>query len=133
MSLLAIIRHHQRRASRLVTAVFAIGWLGFAFAPCQASPQHESMPANDCGHCPATASDPSEGCATIAAPECLLQGQALIEPRDAGNPQPPAGPPPAFLDFSAFVPDGGMSADARARLTPVSRVSLQQRYCSYLK
>ncbi len=141
MRLLTTIRLRQLRASRLVAAVFAIAWFGLAAAPCQASPDlehsgtshHGSMPADDCGHCPAAASDLDEGCATVAAPDCLSQGPALLERRDVEIPQPPAGPPPGFFSIAAFVPDGGLVQDARARRLLVSHVSVQQRYCTYLK
>ncbi len=133
MRLLTIIRLRQLRAPRLVAAIFAIGWLGFAVAPCQASPQHESMPADDCGHCPSVPSDLSSDCATVAAPDCLSEGLALLELRNTEFPQPAAGPPPAFARVDAFIPDGKPLRDARARCLLVPHVSIQQRYCTYLK
>jgi len=133
MRLLTAMRRHQHRTPRLVAAIFAIGWLGFAVAPCQASPLHESMPADDCGHCPTAPSSLDHGCATVAAPDCLSEGLALFERRDGEIPQPPAGLPPAFPSIDAFIPDGGSLRDTRARCLLVSHVSIQQRYCTYLK
>jgi hypothetical protein len=133
MRLLTAIRFHQLRAPRLVAVMFAIGWLGFAVAPCQASPLHESMPADNCGHCPTAPSDLDNGCAMVAAPECQSQSLAILEPRDTEIPQPAAGPPPAFTSFDAAIPDGGSLRDTRARSLLVSHVSIQQRYCTYLK
>jgi len=130
MRSLAAIRHWQYRASRLVAAVLAIGWLGFALAPCQASPLPGSMPADDCGHCLNVPSDLDNGCAMVAASDCLSEGLALLEHRDT-EPKPPAGPPPAFPSFDRFVADRGPLRDTRARDLRVSRVSIQQRYCSY--
>jgi hypothetical protein len=133
MGLLANLRRHQIRASRLVATLAAVAWFGFAVAPCQASPLHESMPAGDCGHCPTAPSDLDNGCATVAAPDCPTEGLALVERRDTEIPQPPAGPPPAFTSFDAAIPDGGSLRDTRARRLFVSHVSIQQRYCTYLK
>jgi hypothetical protein len=141
MSLLAAIRRHQIRASRLVAALAAVAWFGFVVVPCQASPDplltgssHDgSMPAGDCGHCPDTNSGPDDACATIAAPDCVSQVQAVVERRPVDDPKPQAAPPLSFLDFDAYPPDIGPPADARFRPTPVSSASVQQRYCTYLK
>jgi len=133
MSLLASIRLHQLRASRLVTAVLAVAWLGFAVAPCHASPHHEPLPAEDCNHCPVATSDTGTACTAMVAVDCPSLEPALLDRRDAGNQQPQAAPPPAIWQFNA--PLAGIDADAggRASPAPVSHVSLQQRYCSYLK
>jgi len=141
MSLLAAIRRHQIRASRLVAALAAVAWFGIVVVPCQASldashvgsSHHGSMPAGDCGHCPDTDSAPDDACATIAAPDCASQVQTVVERRAADDPKPQAAPPPAFPDFDAHPPDIGPPADARFRPTPVSSASVQQRYCTYLK
>ena len=141
MSLVAAIRRHQIRASRLIAAFAAVAWIGIAVAPCQAStyashapsPHHGSMPAGDCGHCPDTNSGPDDGCATIAAPDCVSQVQAAVEWRAADDPKPQAAPPPSFLDFDPYPPDIGPSSDAPFRPTPVYSASVQQRYCTYLK
>ena len=133
MTLLASIRRHQIRASGLIPAVFAMAWLGLMAAPCAASPQHGSMPAKQCGSCPTAVWDTGEICATIAAPTCPAQGPALMGPHDAGSPQLQAGPPPMLLGFDPFVPDGAPASNARFRPTTVSNVSVQQRYCTYLK
>jgi hypothetical protein len=133
-------RIRQLRASRLVTAIFAIGLLGFSIAPCQAMvhPQPQgtshngSMPDGDCGHCPNAPTDLDHGCATARAVECAPIGPALLE-RQAVEVQPAAAPPPATLDFDAFPPDDGIVRDFRAHDLPVSLVPLQTRYCSYLK
>lgn len=132
MRLLAVIRRYQNPASRLIAAVFAIGWLGFATAPCQASPLHESMPADDCGDCLTMPSDLDNGCATVAASDCMTEGLALIESRDTEIPQSPAGPPPSFPGVDSFIPDRGPLRDTRARRLLVSHVSIRQRYCTYL-
>lgn len=141
MRLLTAIRFHQLRAPRLVAVMFAIGWLGFAVAPCQAMPHqqhpgtshHGSMPAGDCGHCPSAPSGLDNGCAMVAAPDCVSEGLALLERRDTEIPQPAAAPPPAFPSIDAFIPDGRPLRDTRARRLLVSHVSIQQRYCTYLK
>lgn len=140
MRFLTAIRLRQLRAPRLVAALFAIGWLGFAVAPCQAMPHqqhqgtshHGSMPSDGCGHCPNAPSDLDGGCATVAAPECLSIGPAILEPRDTQIPQPATGPPPAFPGIDAFISDSVPLSDDRTHRLPVSRVSLQQRYCTYL-
>ena len=141
MSLLATIRRHQIRASRLIAAFAAVAWIGIAVAPCQAStyashapsPHHGSMPAGDCGHCPDTNSGPDDACATIAATDCVSQVLTVVERREAEDPKPQAAPPPSFRDFDAYPPDAGPPADARFRPTPACSASVQQRYCTYLK
>lgn len=132
MSQLTAIRHRQHRVSRLVAALFAIGWLGFAVAPCQASPLDESMPADDCGHCPIAPSDLDNSCTSVAAPECMTEGLTLLERRDIESPQSSAAPPSAFPNIDAFIPDRGLLRDTRARRLLLSHVSIQQRYCTYL-
>lgn len=139
MRLLAATRFNRLRAHRLVAVMFAIGWLGFAVTPCQAMPHqqlgssdHGSMPAGGCGGCPDAPAGLDNGCGLVAAPECLSMGLAILESRGSGIPQPAAGPPPALPGFDAFVPDGGSLRDVRVHRLPVSRVSLQKRYCSYL-
>lgn len=132
MRLLAAIRHGQYRASRLIAAVFAIGWLGFAVVPCQASPLHGSMPADDCGNCLTVPSDLDNDCATVAASDCLSEGLALLEHRDTDLPQPAAGPPSSFRRSLASIAYRGPLRDIRARRLLVSHVSIQQRYCTYL-
>jgi hypothetical protein len=133
MSLLASIRLHHLRASRLVTAVSAVAWLGFAAAPCQASPHHEPVPAEDCGHCPVATTETGTPCTVIDAVDCPSLEPALLDRRDAGDQDPQVALPPAVWQFNA--PPAGIGADAAGRVAsaPVSHVSLQQRYCSYLK
>lgn len=141
MGMLANFRRHQFRAPRLVAALVAVAWFGFAVAPCHASPDaghmgsshHGSMPAGDCGHGPDTTSSPDEPCVMVDAADCLSQAQAIVERRKVDDPQPPAAPPPAFLDFDEPTPGIGFPTNARIRPTPVSRASVQQRYCTYLK
>lgn len=132
MRLLAFIRRYQNRAARLIAAVFAIGWLGFATAPCQASPLHESMPADDCGDCLTMPADLDNGCAMVAASDCLSEGLALLEHRDTDFPQPAAALPSVFPRSDASIADRGPLRDTRARRLLVSHVSIQQRYCTYL-
>jgi hypothetical protein len=139
MSLIAALRRHQSRAARLAAAVFAIGWLGFAVAPCQAgdlvpheAPHHGSMPMNDCGHCP-PATDTAPDCADAAPADCLSAAQPAIELRQVGQPQPLA-IVPAVIDFSAAeAPPTRPPCPADGHAAPSPRASLQQRYCSYLK
>lgn len=141
MRLLTALRIRQLRAPHLVAAIFAIGWLGMAVAPCQAMPHqqhqgtshHGSMPADGCGHCPNTPSHLDSGCAMVSAPECMSMGMAISGPRDIQIPQPAAGPPPAFPVFDAFLPDARPVRDIHTRHLPVPRVSIQQRFCTYLK
>jgi len=97
------------------------------------SSHHGSMPADDCGHCPDTTSTPDELCTMVAAGDCLSQGRAMVERRLVDDPQPQAAPPPAFLHFDAPTPAIGSPTEPRIRPTPVSRASVQQRYCTYLK
>jgi hypothetical protein len=137
MGLLADLRRHQIRASRLVAALAAVAWFGIAVAPCQASTDaghvgsshHGSMPADKCGHCPDTTSGSDAPCAIAAAGQCLSQGQAIV----VDDPLPQAAPPPALLDLDPFAPDIGFSTGARIRPAPVARASVQQRFCTYLK
>ena len=141
MRLLTAIRIRQLRAPRLVAAIFAIGWLGLAVAPCQAMPDHQisgtshhgSIPADDCGHCPSAPTSVSIGCAMAAAPDCQSTGPVLLDGRDFGLAQPAAGPPLAFQVFDAFVSDGRPLRDVRVVRLPASHASIQQRYCTYLK
>lgn len=141
MSLLAIIRRHQFRASRLVAALAAVAWFGIAVAPCQASmdaahagsSHHGSMPAGDCGHCSDTNSVPDTGCASVAGASCLAQSPALVDRHNAGDQQLQAAPPPAIPDFDIPGADAGPPGNVRFRPIPVSSASLQQRYCTYLK
>ena len=140
MRLLTAIRIRQLRAPRLVAAIFAIGWLGIAIAPCHAMPDlqqpatsHQgSMPAGDCGHCPSALSGHDNGCAMAAAPDCQSAGPLLLEHRDSAFPQPAIGSPLALPAFDAFIPDSGPMPDGRAHRLPVSRISIQQLYCTYL-
>lgn len=132
MHLLATKRFSRLRASRLLAAIFAIGWLGIVAAPCQALSHDVSMPAGDCSHCPGAPSGINGGCATAAGPGCAMAGPALPGYRAADLPQPAAGPPPAIPDFDTFVPDAGRSRDPRVRHFPVPHASIQQRYCTYL-
>ena len=139
MQLLTARRISRHWVSRLLAAIFAIGWLGIAVAPCQAMPQlqhqgshHGSMPAGDCGRCPSAAAGIDGGCATAAAPECALAGPGLFGYRSADLPQLAAGPPPAIPVFDVIFPDARPGWDLRAHRLPVSRVSIQQRYCTYL-
>ena len=69
----------------------------------------------------------------VAAADCLSQAQAIVERRVLDDPQPQAAPPPAFLNFDRFAPDIALPTAARIRPTPVSRASVQKRFCTYLK
>jgi hypothetical protein len=141
MRLLTTMRFKLHRAPGLVAVIFAIGWLGLAVAPCQAMPdmqhsgtsQHCPSPVDGCGHCPAAPSGVDTGCAAAASPGCQPDALAPCERRDIEFPQPLAGPPLAFPVFDELVPAGGLSWDFHDRRSPVSRVSIQQRYCTYLK
>lgn len=141
MHLLTSLRFSLPRAPRLVAAIFAIGWLGFAVAPCGAMPNHQhpgtshhgSMPADDCGHCQNAPSGAGSGCAVVAAPECMSMGPAIPGFRDAQSSHPSLGPPLEPSIFAAFIPDAGPVRKSDARHLPVANVSLQQRYCTYLK
>ena len=140
MRLLTAMRFRQLRVARLVAAIFAIGWLGFAVAPCQAMPDHQhpgishhgSVLAGDCGHCPSAPPGHDNGCAMAATPDCQSAGRQLLERRDIELPQPVVGPPLALPVFDAFVPDAGSMPDARAHRLPAPHVSIQQLYCTYL-
>jgi hypothetical protein len=139
MNLLARLRHHQSRAARLAAAVFAVGWLGFAVAPCQAmspmpdeAPHHGTMPMDDCGHCPPETSNVPD-CADAAPADCLSSAQPAIELRQAEQPKP-AAILPAVVDTCAVPAPAARPPDApRTRAAPLPHASLQQRYCSYLK
>lgn len=141
VGMFADFRRHQFRAPRLVAAVVAVAWFGFAAAPCQACPDagqpksshHGSMSADHCGHGPDTNSTPDEPCAVVAAADCPSQGLTIVERREGGDTQMQAAPPPAFIDLDPVASDIGLPADARIRQAPVARASVQQRYCTYLK
>ena len=139
MQLLTARRISRHWVSRLLAAIIAIGWLGIAVAPCQAMPQpqhqgshHESMPAGDCGHCPSVPSGVDGACATATAPGCAMAGPVLYGYCAADLPQLAAGPPPAIPVFDVIFPDARPKWDLRAHRLPVSRVSIQQRYCTDL-
>ena len=140
MHFLTAIRLRHLRAPRLVAAIMALGWLGFAVAPCQAMPHqqpqgtshHGSMPGGDCGHCSSEPAGLDNACAMVAAPDCQSVGQAILDPRDNEIPQPAVGPPPAIPGSDAYIPDVGPLQDIRAHRLPVPRASIQQRYCTYL-
>lgn len=57
----------------------------------------------------------------------------LLERRDIDLPQPAAAPLLAFSVFDGFVPVGRPMPDGRAHQLPTPQVSIQQRYCTYLK
>lgn len=139
MNLLARLRSHQSRAARLAAAVFAVGWLGFAVAPCQAmnpmpdeAPHHGSMPMDDCGHCPPETSGVPD-CADASPSDCLSSVQPAIELRQVEQPKPFAILPAAVEACVVPAPAARPLAAARTRATPLPHTSLQQRYCSYLK
>ncbi|HEU0224556.1 MAG TPA: hypothetical protein VFR29_03910 [Steroidobacteraceae bacterium] len=139
MSLLAALRHCQSRAARMAAAVFAVGWLGFAVAPCQAmnpmpdeAPHHGTIPMDDCGHCP-PATDTAPDCADAEPVDCFAAAQPAIELRQAGPPKPVA-VLPAIMDTCAVpAPAARPPAAPRTHAAPLPHASLQQRYCSYLK
>jgi len=141
MGLLANLRHRQFQASRLVTAILAVAWLGLAVAPCHASvdaghvgsSHHGSMPAGSCDHCPDTTSSSDAPCAMTASADCLTKGQAIVERSQAGDLQLQAAPAPAFPNFSPLSSGNGFPNNDRIRPTPVAHASVQQRYCTYLK
>lgn len=139
MNWLAALRHHQGRAARLATAVFAVSWLAFAVAPCQAMsvmpeepPHHGSMPMDDCGHCP-PATDTAPECADAAPADCLSSAQPAIELRQLEQPKLLAIPPLMGGVFATLAPAAGPPPAPAARAAPLPHASLQQRYCSYLK
>jgi hypothetical protein len=139
--LLAKFRRHQLQTPRLVTAILAVAWLGLAVAPCHASvdaghvdsSHHGSVPSGSCGHCPDTSSGSDAPCTMDAAGDCLTQSQAIVDRGHAGDVQPQAAPPPAFLNFDPPASANGIPTNARIRPTPVAHASVQQRYCTYLK
>ena len=141
MGLLGMFRRYQSRAPSLVAVLVAVTWLGLAAAPCQAvadmlhadSMHQGTMPAGNCGHCLPATSDPGQDCATVNAPDCLSQGQLMVEHREADKLRPAAMPLSEFADFNAFGPAIGLQANTRIGPAPVSSVSVQQRYCTYLK
>jgi hypothetical protein len=141
MGLLGMFRRYQSRAPSLVAVLVAVAWLGLAAAPCQAvadmlhadSTHQGTMPAGNCGHCLPATSDPGQDCATMNAPDCLSQGQLMVEHREADKLRPAAMPPPVLADFSAFGPAIDLRTNIRIGPAPVSSVSVQQRYCTYLK
>jgi hypothetical protein len=139
MNLLARLRHHQSRAARLAAAVFAVGWLGFAVAPCQAmnatpeqAPHHGTMPMDDCGHCPPETGNVPD-CADAAPADCLSSAQPAIELRQVEQPKPVAILPTVDDVCAMPAPATRPPAAPPRRAAPLPRASLQQRYCSYLK
>lgn len=140
MNLFAILRHQRSRAARLAAVVFAIGWLGFAVAPCQAmgmespadAPHHGSMPMDDCGHCPPNAQTPAD-CVTAAPADCLAAVQPLLDSRQVENPKPAVlmSQLPADLVGPIRARAPGIWPDAMD--PPLPHASIQQRYCSFLK
>lgn len=137
----ANFRRHPFRDPRLVAALVAVAWLGFAAAPCHASPDagqpdsshHGPTSTDDCGHCPDTDTAPDEPCAMVAAADCLEPALTTVERRAGCDTQLQAAPPAAFIDLDLIAPAIGFSADARIRQAPVACASVQQRYCTYLK
>jgi hypothetical protein len=126
---------------RQVVVVFAVGWLGFAVAPCQAMgresapdvPRHGSMPAGDCCHCPVETLNPGAACLTMAAADRPLPQAALADRRDAEHPDPQAALPPTAPNADAFLPVIRSPAAPGGWHSPASRVSIRQRYCTYLE
>jgi hypothetical protein len=57
----------------------------------------------------------------------------MVEHREGDKPQPTAMPSSEFADFNAFGPGIRLQAHTRIGPAPVSSVSVQQRYCTYLK
>jgi hypothetical protein len=90
------------------------------------------LPAGDCGDCPPAISDAGQDCVTAVAAECLSPGKAITEVREAGKSQP-AALLTEFVNFNALFPGIRSPSGARISPPPVSRVSVQQRYCTYLK
>jgi hypothetical protein len=140
MNLLAALRHYHSRGMRRAAVVFAIGWLGFAVAPCQAmgiespsdAPHHGSMPADDCGHCLPSANEAS-GCASAAAADCLPAVTPLIDVRETDHPKPVAMPAPIAAELSGAGPVRALRGSRRAPTLPLPHASVQQRYCTFLK
>ncbi|MGQ0383775.1 MAG: hypothetical protein ACT4UP_03685 [Gammaproteobacteria bacterium] len=136
MSLIAALRQHQRRTARLAAALFAFGWLGFAIAPCQAmvampddAPHHDSMPMDDCGHCPPA--DTLPDCAEAAPADCASATEPAIELRNSEQAKPVA----IAVSF-AIVPlpvAAGVRPVPCTGPPPPPHASIQQRFCSYLK
>jgi len=69
----------------------------------------------------------------VAAPDCLSQGQALLQFRDSRIPKLPVGPPSTLPNLNGIIPADRRPADVTARTAPVPQASIQQRYCTYLK
>lgn len=139
MSLLAASQECRTRAGRLATAVLAIGWLGFAVAPCQAmnvmpdeAPHHGSVPMDDCGHCPpATSTLPD--CADAVPAVCFSSSQPAIELLQQEQLKPVAILPPVSVNMYPLAPAVQLPRHSSAQAAPLPRASLQQRYCSYLE
>lgn len=141
MNLLAALRHYHSRGMRRAVVVFAVGWFGFAVAPCQAMgresapdvPHHGSMPAGDCNHCPVETMDPGAACLAMAVADRASPQPALADRRDSEHPDPAAALPPTDPDTDAFLPVIRSPAAPGDRPLPASRVSIRQRYCTYLE
>jgi hypothetical protein len=139
MNLLAALRYYHSRGIRRAAVVFVVGWLGFAAAPCQAmdiefpteAPHHDSMPADECGHCP-PAGDKAANCANAAAADCLAATSPLIDIRELDHPKPVGMPAPIRAAF-ASGPVRPRHRLQNAAASPLPHASIQQRYCSYLK
>ncbi len=141
MNLLAVLRQYQSRAVRAAAAAFAIGWLGFAVAPCQAmgipspvdAPPHGTMPMDDCDHCPPPADETPSACAIAAADDCSPATQSIGGFRQADQPKPVALAAPHPAEQASATPAGIRYRPLAAPAAPFPRATLQQRYCSYLK
>lgn len=152
MNLLAKLRSRHQPLARAVVALFAIGWLGLALQPCEAMDagqagdgshheghhdgmEHHSTPENSdppCPHCP---SDGPDACDTGVALDCETVGVPALPAKQVDLPAPDmfAWLVPAAMPMAGFAvgeapqdrPDPGRDK------TP--SISLQQRYCTYLK
>jgi len=155
MTLLAKIRSRHLPLARALVALFAVGWLGLALQPCQAMApagsghaghddgpdghhgtlEHHSTPAHcetPCPHCPA---DGPEGCDGGVALDCEAVGvpappakQVPAPALDAWVWHAPAVLPTVPVASRAARPDWPDPGRGRA-----PAVSLQKRYCTYLK
>ena len=144
--MLAAFRRVQAPVARVVTALFAITWLGLAIQPCTAMDQDPtagpsghadhgsdgSDGSHHCPHCPPSGEGAGHAGTALA---CDAVGLPAVPSKDVDTPQPDLALSIASIDHrQAFA----ATAPLIHRLTrpPDWRpptASLQQRYCSYLK
>ncbi len=144
MTFLGRFRRRQTVATRWVTALFAVAWIGLAIQPCSAMQSHGDAgtsqhagatgeAAHDCPHCPPPAApqnDPPCG-STLS---CDAVGPPAL-PSKATDAQPADFPLlVSLLDLAPGVGPGPVPVRPprlTQRWTPSS--SPQQRFCSFLK